>query len=69
MNSFYTFPLNETGQRLRENLVASLTRFHIPFREFQEEIAGFTCLRLEITGKRPGEGKIAADMKARKHVS
>ena len=69
----YYFPKTEAGETLRRDLAKSMTHHGITFRESEEVMSGasdggWLCvlLILEITGKRPGEGRIAADMKARK---
>lgn len=67
----FSFPNTEAGRELRRNLAESFTKNEIAFREFEEIMNGnegdrnWLCvlLTLEVTGKRPGEGQIAAEMK------
>lgn len=68
MNDTYTFPNTEAGRDLRIELVDGLIRCGIAFFEYTEDVKGTVggaVLKLEITGKRPGAGRIARDMKER----
>jgi hypothetical protein len=66
----YTFSNSDAGRALRTDLHASLVSQGRTVREFSEtlDVGGdiVTLLKLEVSGKRPGEGLIARDMKARK---
>jgi hypothetical protein len=57
----YTFPDNELGRELRASLAASMRKAGRVVREFEETIQ-YRMLKLEV-GKRPDEGKIAAEIK------
>lgn len=65
----YTFANTERGAELRKDTQDSLASQGIT-SELSEEVLEFstgscTLLLLTVTGRRPGEGRIAADMKAR----
>jgi hypothetical protein len=66
----YTFANTERGAELRRLTAESLASQGITSEESQEVLefstGSCTLLLLTVTGKRPGEGRIAADMKARK---
>lgn len=62
----YFFTLNSKGRELLYNLKLSFNSQDIATEESEETIEGTTLLVLTVTGKRPGEGRISADMKARK---
>ncbi len=70
MNDTYTLPNTDAGRVLRDGVVRSLTSNGITYREYEETVAvgqlTFVLLKLEVTGKRPGEGRIAETMKERK---
>jgi hypothetical protein len=69
MNDTYTLPNTTVGLALRAGLAEGLTRCGITYQEWEEPTEGATngaLLKLEITGKRPGAGRIAKDMKERK---
>ena len=59
----YTFPSTLAGEELRTNLAESLTANGFTV-ELGEEKFITTILTLTRTGKRIGEGEIAANMKA-----
>ena len=69
MNTFYTFPVNETGRAARALLAEHLRAAGRTVREFEETVTAgrltFVLLKLE-AGTRPDEGKIAADVKRQK---
>ena len=67
----FTFPDTPAGEELRTHLAKSLTHYGIAFELGEEDlthcgILTFHVLTLVTTGKRPGEGVIAAELKARK---
>jgi len=69
MNDTYTFSNTTAGRNLRTKLHVDLLLEDYTCREYSETltVAGgnlVTLLKLERTGKRPGEGRIAADMKS-----
>lgn len=58
--------LNEAGRKAADAVQADLAACGQSATETVIEIAGVKVLQLVVQGKRPGEGQIAADMKARK---
>lgn len=65
----FTFPNTAAGRELRSNLVKALTAGGMTSEPSEENwtVEGWSgvVLILTVTSKRPQEGKIAADMKAR----
>ncbi len=70
MRDTYTFPNNNAGREYRTNIGLGYALCGIEYREYEETVQvgklTFTLLKLEVTGKRPGEGKIAKAMKEKK---
>lgn len=69
MKDTYTFADDTRGTELckqtRDSLASQGITSEITQETWEEDVE---VLILTVTGKRPGEGKIAADMKARKHA-
>ena len=72
MNDTFTFANTPEGARQRTDLATVYIANGITTREFEEDWTDgdmtTRVLRLEVTGKRKGEGQIARDMKARKNA-
>jgi len=62
----YIFANNEEGGELAEKTLVSLNNAGIVCEAITDTIGGVEVIVVTVTGKRPGEGRIAADMKARK---
>jgi hypothetical protein len=62
----YIFARTVEGVRLRSLTALGLLSQGITTEYTEETIDRTPVLVLTVTGKRPGEGRIAADMKARK---
>lgn len=66
----FTFPGTPAGEELRTHLAKSLTHCGVAFELGEEDLTHgaltFHVLTLVKTGKRPGEGQIAARMKESK---
>jgi hypothetical protein len=70
MTGIYTFANTPEGEQHRQRLITTLAAAGFTCREFEEDFTDgdmtTRVLRLEVGGKRKGEGQIAADMKRRK---
>jgi hypothetical protein len=62
----YIFSNTDAGRAIRNNVAASLASQGISTEKSIEKIGETLVLVLTVTGRRPGEGRIAADMKARR---
>ena len=63
MTDRYMFTNDERGMEIRANLKAGLLSCGRTVEEGEETLLGFEYLTLTVTGKRPGEGQIAASIK------
>ena len=69
MTDLFTFANTQQGRELRTHVADIYRLAGRPVREFEEDFTDGDMtthvLRLEVGGKRAGEGQIAADMKRR----